>query len=214
MTVMAILPVVLPAQTLKESTDKLDQSVKELKKVADWPEQMMSWDYAKARYLDSIKERDNLQNEANKRKATLKEQNMHYSKIDKLSSCLRPNAECQAEAVLNRRYNADDVQQALKNLDATTDVARRLAQYEAMTNQLRNVLLDSDQDDLKRRAYASEESKKEYLEGVFYKIQNGLPPTLFTSEAYPYLYKVLNEALDAKVEDTRFSFRDIINEKL
>ena len=214
MAVMAVLPVVLPAQTLKESTDKLEQSVKELKKVADWPEQMLAWDYAKARYHDSINERTNLQVEAIKIDSILKKQNMRYSKIDELASCLRPNAERQAEAVLTRRYNADDVQQALQTLEPTTEVGKRLSQYEAMTNQLRNVLLDSDKEVSKRRTYASEESKKEYLESVFYKIQKGLPSALFAPEAYPYLYEVLNEALDAKMEDTRFNFSDIINEKL
>ena len=108
----------------------------------------------------------------------------------------------------------DDVQQALQNLDPTTDVAKRLSQYQAMTNQLGNVLLDSDKDPSKRRTFASEESKKEYLEGVFNKIQKGLPSALYAPDAYPYLYEVLKEALDAKMEDTRFNFSDIINEKL
>lgn len=214
MAIIAVLPAMLPAQTLKESTDKLKQSVEALKRVSGYPDQMLAWDYAKARYLDSIKERNNLQKEVEKKDGILKEQNKHYSKIEKLASCLRPDAERQAEAVLTRRYNADDVQQALQNLDPTTDVAKRLSQYQAMTIQLRNVLLDSDKDPSKRRTFASEESKKEYLEGVFNKIQKGLPSALYAPDAYPYLYEVLNEALDAKMEDTRFNFSDIINEKL
>lgn len=211
---MAVMPVVLPAQTLKESVNKLEQSVNQLKTVADYPAQMEEWDKAKARYNDSIAKRDELQKEVKKDDSILTNLKGRYSKIEKLSSYIRPNVECQAEAILTRRYNANDVQQALRNLDPTTDIAKRLTQYEAMTNQLKKVLLESDKDVTKRRSYVSETGKEEYLKSVFGRIQNGLPSAFFAPEAYPYLCKVLNEALDTKMEDTCYDFSDIINEKL
>ena len=210
---LVALPAIIPAQTLKESANRLEQSAKALKKVADYPDQMAAWDFAKSRYIDSIGTRDSLKKIAKKSESALSIIKSRHDKIEKLASDLRPNAEQQAEVVLTRRYNANDVQQALQSLDPTTDIAMRLTQYETMTINLRETL-DSANKVGVRRLYDSDARREEYLKNVFDKIKDELPSVLFNPEYYPYLNKVLNEVLEAKMEDTSLDLEEFIIDKL
>lgn len=214
---LVILPIIMPAQTLKESASRLEQSVKALKKIADYPDQMAAWDLAKTRYNDSIAKLNSMEKVAGEKEKTWEGLKKRYDDIEKLASGLRPNAVQQAEVVLTRRYNADDVQQALVGLNPNADISMRLAQYEAMNKILISALSESDTIKEERTNYNSPEYREKYLNRVFGEIMDKLGEhavDLFTPEAYPYLYNVLNEALEAKMKDTSLNLKEFIVDKL
>lgn len=215
--VLAAMPALLCAQTLPESVKKLESSVKNLKNVAGRPDEMVEWDKALERYnryyYDTI---PNLQVELRSRNDSLRIIGARRDSINQQKSVLDLDKAQKAEAVLTRRYNATDVEQARRDLEPLTtekrvaSVYNRLGQYESIAQELKAVL-DAANELVGRRSYESNESRKVYLKSVYGLIQEKLPYELFNPQSYPYLYDVLNEALEAKMNDTSYDLKDIID---
>lgn len=214
--VLAAMPALLCAQTLPESVKQLESSVKNLKSVASSPDEMVEWDKALERFNNYNDTIQNLQVELGSRNDSLRIIGARRDSINKQKSALDSDKAQKAAAVLTRRFNATDVEQARRDMEPlSTDeriasVYNRLGQYESMTQELKAVL-DTANALAGRQTYYSDGFRIAYLKSVYGLIQEKLPSELFSPQSYPYLYGVLNEALEAKMNDTSRDLKDIID---
>lgn len=134
--------------------------------------------------------------------------------VEELMACHR------AEALLSFPYNAARVTKAsevLKSMEKegkaglNQNIASRLDQYKEMTDNLREILLEA-QEAIKLSAKgASSLLKNQDRETFCNTIASKLDPSLFDSQSFPYLYGVLMEALETKMDDPSNKIDNIIN---
>lgn len=125
-----------------------------------------------------------------------------------------------AEGALLVGYDIENVQKARRTLELAksffpreyTELDRRLEQYGALTDSLRNALIKADTlDRLNPVEELSSSSTERYTRRFFEKLAESLNPILLTSTEYPYLYGILTKAMATIWEDPRKEIKELID---
>lgn len=126
------------------------------------------------------------------------------------------------EKYLTVRYNTESVDSArnilkshvAKNFPSEyAEIDRRLEQYGTMTENLRNVLASANEIRPEPDATRSQHMTDRYKKEFFAELSKILNPALLSPKSYPYLYGILNKAMEAKMDDPSNDIMELI-EKL
>lgn len=126
----------------------------------------------------------------------------------------------EAEKVLNDKYHKGNVEKAMKKvemvrntipLEVINNISRRLNKYETMNTDLKNALTFADTMMNTLSPTATKNTKKQYLKQFFKEVEERIDTEMLNPKEYPYLYKVLMEALNAKMSDPNSDIQSFIN---
>lgn len=126
------------------------------------------------------------------------------------------------EKYLTVRYDTESVDSArdILKLHVAKDfpseyaeIDRRLEQYVAMTKNLRDALASANEIRPKPDATRSQHMTDRYTKEFFAELSKILDSALLSPKSYPYLYGILNKAMEAKMDDPSNDIMELI-EKL
>lgn len=125
------------------------------------------------------------------------------------------------EDILARRYNAEvikDAREMLASIDDQlpneySDLDERLEQYSSMRENLKTALSEANNRYLLNISDSlSQMSIDRYTERFFDKLEESLNRSLLTPNDYPYLYGILNKAMQMIMDDPRNDISKLIEE--
>ena len=126
-----------------------------------------------------------------------------------------------AEHVLSERYDQGNVEKARESLEKAkaylpeecAELDRRLEQYGALTEDLRNTLIKADTlDRFEPAEELSSSSINRYTERFVNKLAENMNPSLLVPCKYPYLYDILTKAMSVMMDDPRKEIAELIEE--